>query len=222
MTTAQDIQAMFKRIAGKYDFFNRFFSLGLEIWWRRVLLQKVLKGNFKTILDLATGTGKISIPLQKKGMEVTGVDFCAEMLEIAEKKGLKNIVQADITKLPFPDDSFDAATIGFAMRNLEEKRLEALKEIRRVLKPEGKLFVLEFSKPHAFIRPLFYFYIKHIMPWVVYVLTRQKNAYDYLASSVEAFLNQEEFKKLMEEAGFQNVEYENLSMGTVAIHWGQK
>ncbi|MFZ5807105.1 MAG: ubiquinone/menaquinone biosynthesis methyltransferase [Verrucomicrobiota bacterium] len=221
-TTPDDIRQMFTRIAGKYDFFNRFFSFGLEAQWRKILIRGVLKHAPRKVLDLATGTGKIALPLQKAGLDVTGVDFCAEMLDIAQFKGLKNTVLADITNLPFSDSTFDAVTIGFAMRNLEKRRLEALQEMHRVLKPGGYLYVLEFSRPHSFIRPFFYFYLKHIMPWVVYGLTRQKKAYDYLATSIETFLDQQQFCDLLRQAGFRDISYQNLAAGAVALHQGMR
>ena len=174
---------MFGRIARRYDLANRLLSGGLDVWWRNRLVAAVRRGNPQTVLDLATGSGDVAFVLSGRlpaAVAITGMDFCQPMLDEAEGKKAAagagryaNVTfrQGDGLALPLPDESFDAITISFGLRNLAD-RDRGLREMRRVLRPGGRLFVLEFSQPHAWFRPFYFFYLQQILPRIAGWLVR--------------------------------------------------
>lgn len=215
------VQEMFGKISKPYDCINRLFSLGVDIYWRKRLMVGVAKQQPTRVLDLATGSGDVALMLQQRGYDVTGMDFCAPMLELARRKGVKNLVQGDAMNMPFADNSFDAITVAFGFRNFANYEL-ALKEILRVLKPGGALHILEFSNPSPWLAGLYYFYLARVMPLMAGIISRNPQAYSYLANSVEKFPDAENLAWLLAAAGYENVSWEKHTFGIVAIHHGGK
>jgi demethylmenaquinone methyltransferase/2-methoxy-6-polyprenyl-1,4-benzoquinol methylase len=221
------VRSMFGRIAEPYDFLNRFFSLGIDLWWRHRLVSSVLRsmttGNTQseTILDLATGSGDVAGMLLKKGMKVVGSDFCLPMLDQAQKKGIPILVAGDALQLPFADSSFTVATVAFGLRNFGD-RPAAMKEVLRVLKPGGSFHILEFTRPQEWFCGFYFFYLKHIMPRLASVFCRDPQAYTYLARTVENFPRVEDIEKELTQSGFKKVSWQQLTLGIVAIHTGSK
>jgi demethylmenaquinone methyltransferase/2-methoxy-6-polyprenyl-1,4-benzoquinol methylase len=179
---------MFGRVAPRYDLANHLLSGGLDFWWRRRASEIVRRWNPPRVLDLATGSGDLALTIAKKlpETEITGADFCVEMLEKARSKGLTNTVVADALHLPFPDASFDAVTVAFGLRNMADWGA-ALAEMARVLMPGGHLLVLDFSLPQGLLRPIYRLYLHRCLPWLAGLVTGEKQAYDYLCNAIEKF-----------------------------------
>lgn len=221
-----DSWKMFDLISPTYDRVNRILSLGLDRRWRqKVAKQLPQKKNLK-ILDLATGTGdQILALLNSKAhiQSITGIDLSAEMLAIAKKK-LADKAQfqlADAEKLPFADESFDATTFSFGIRNVGNP-LTSLQSIHRVLKVHGRCLILEFSLPPKPIRGFYLFYLRHILPHVGGLLSRKPSAYRYLNQTIEAFPCGKDFLDLMREAGFRRLYAMPLALGAVTLYVGEK
>ena len=222
---------MFAGIAGRYDVANHLLSGGVDFYWRRVLTRMVKACAPQEVVDLATGSGDVAFKLRDRmgnGIPVTGLDFCKPMLEEARAKREAKACYSDIAfefgdcmELPLDDNSVDAVTISFGVRNFEN-RLRGLKEILRVLRPGGSLFVLEFSQPDKWFSPIYYFYLKFILPWVAALATGDKSAYDYLAGTIEDFPSKEALTEQLKEAGYETVEATGLTFSIVAIHEAQK
>jgi demethylmenaquinone methyltransferase/2-methoxy-6-polyprenyl-1,4-benzoquinol methylase len=214
---------MFGAIAGRYDLANHALSCGTDFYWRKCAANMVASWRPRKIVDLATGTGDLALAVQKKlpDAEVTGVDFLPEMLELARRKGVRETILADAMKLPFPDASFDCVTIAFGLRNMENWR-DALVEMSRVLKRDGRLLVLEFSLPTvSIVRIIYRFYLHRCLPLLGSFLTRKKSAYDYLGDSIEEFPSGHAMIDLMEASGFKRVTLQPLSYGIVTIYTAQ-
>jgi demethylmenaquinone methyltransferase/2-methoxy-6-polyprenyl-1,4-benzoquinol methylase len=195
----------------------------MDFYWRRRAANRVASWGPGKIVDLATGTGDLALALQKKlpDAEVTGVDFLPEMLELAQRKGVRQTTLADAMKLPFPDDSFDCVTIAFGLRNMENWR-GALAEMSRVLKRDGHLLVLEFSLPTiSIVRTIYRFYLHRCLPMLGSFLTRRKSAYDYLGDSIEEFPSGCAMIDLIEASGFRHATLQPLSYGIVTIYTAQ-
>lgn len=191
----QQVTEMFDKVSSNYDFLNRVLTFGIDISWRKKVVALVQSGNAKKVLDIATGTGDLVIMMAQKGIEeVVGLDISPGMLEIGKQKvrdkNLEKIVDmviGDSEKLPFEEDTFDAITVAFGVRNFENLEL-GLKEIHRVLKPGGTFTVLETSQPTQFpVKQGFQFYSKYIIPTVGKLFSKDKNAYNYLPESAAAF-----------------------------------
>jgi demethylmenaquinone methyltransferase / 2-methoxy-6-polyprenyl-1,4-benzoquinol methylase len=216
---------MFSRIAGPYDRLNHLFSGGVDFWWRHLLVRSIPQSKIENrkskILDLACGTGDVTLVLQRAGFDAVGGDFCEPMLERARAKGVNETVVADALNLPFPDQAFDAITVAFGYRNFED-RARALREMHRVLKPEGSVHILEFSQPYHWFRPLYFFYLRHILPKGAKLLCRDQAAYEYLSNSIKTFPEVEEIGRELDGAGFQKVSWIRPTLGIVAIHHGVK
>jgi demethylmenaquinone methyltransferase/2-methoxy-6-polyprenyl-1,4-benzoquinol methylase len=211
---------MFGNIARRYDLANHTLSCGIDFYWRKRAANTVASWRPDEIVDLATGTGDLALALQKKlpDAEVTGVDFLPEMLELAQRKGVRRTILADAMKLPFPDASFDCVTIAFGLRNMENWR-GALAEMSRVLKRDGHLLVLEFSLPTiSIVRTIYRFYLHRCLPSLGSFLTRRKSAYDYLGDSIEEFPSGRAMIDLIEASGFRNATIQPLSYGIVTIY----
>ena len=231
MPKGKSVNKRFAGIAGRYDVVNHLLSGGVDFYWRRVLTRMVKACSPKDVVDLATGSGDVAFKLRDRiGTEipVTGLDFCEPMLDEARAKRAANKSYSDIAfefgdcmDLPLDDNSVDAVTISFGVRNFEN-RLRGLREILRVLRPGGSLFVLEFSQPDKWFSPIYYFYLKFILPWVAALATGDKSAYDYLAGTIEDFPSKEALTEQLKEAGYETVEATGLTFSIVAIHEAQK
>jgi len=223
---ARRVREMFARISPRYDLLNHLLSANFDKQWRQKAVQKLqplLPVNAR-VLDVGCGTGDLSIAIFEKTVaQVVGIDFCRPMLELAAKKAPQlAFIEGDALKLPFADASFDAVTIGFALRNLASTD-QGLIELQRVLKPQGWLFVLEFSKPGIpGIHELIGLYYRYLLPWIGGWLSGSRSAYEYLPDSIAEFPNQQMLATLMRAAGFAEVEFENLSGGIAALHAGRK
>jgi len=223
------VREMFSGIAGKYDLLNHLLSINIDKRWRRLVrgkLEDVLANPGAVVLDVACGTGDLSIELASHAeARVIGSDFCRPMLTIAKEKTSASTLpipylESDAMKMPFADSSFDAVTIAFGLRNLSNFR-DGLIELRRILRPGGKLVVLEFSSPIVpGFRALFDFYFTRILPRIGGVVSGSRGAYEYLPDSVSKFPNQKRLVEMMREVGFESVEYTNLTGGIAAIHTG--
>jgi len=231
MPEATKVRTMFAGIASRYDFANRLLSMGIDVYWRKVLLRQVAQCQPTHVADLACGSGDVTLTLAKGLPEATaiqGLDFCEPMLEEARKKQQKQLPgrtlpfsQGDCLNLPLPDASQDVLTIAFGLRNLED-RPRGLAEMRRSLKDGGSLFVLEFTQPDKWFRPFYYFYLKCILPILAGIVTGDRGAYEYLAGSIESFPTREALANELKDAGFSNVRVTGLTFGIVAIHHARK
>lgn len=224
------VARMFDSISHQYDFLNHFLSLGIDKRWRKKAIELLRPFAPRHILDVATGTGDFALEaLSLKPLQVTGVDISEGMLEIGRRKikqrGFSEIVtlkQGDSENLPFEENKFDAITVAFGVRNFENLE-RGLKEIYRVLKPQGCLVVLEFSKPRLFpFKQLYNFYFKTILPKVGRVVSKDKAAYTYLPESVEAFPDGKDFTEILLNVGFKEVTCKSLTFGVSSIYTGRK
>jgi len=211
---------MFGSIAERYDLANHALSCGLDFLWRRRVVGMVEKWSPRRVLDLATGTGDLALLLQDRLLdaEVTGADFSAEMLEVAQRKGLKRTALADGRQLPFADETFDVVTIAFGLRNLPDWA-EGLREMLRVIRRGGHLLILDFSLPEqSLVRALYRLYLHRVVPFVGGFLTHRPEAYDYLGESIENFPHGAAMAELIERCGFGVAKGEPLSCGIVTIY----
>jgi|SoiMetStandDraft_2_1073263.scaffolds.fasta_scaffold04202_2 demethylmenaquinone methyltransferase / 2-methoxy-6-polyprenyl-1,4-benzoquinol methylase len=214
------VRGMFDRIAPVYDLMNRLMTAGLDgRWRRRAAAQVVWPGD--RVLDACCGTGDLALEAERRGGRVVGLDFSERMLERARRKsGTIEWVQGDALALPFPDSEFDAATVGFGVRNLED--LEGgLRELHRVLRPGGRVAVLEITRPRGLLRPFFRLWFDVLVPFAGKVLPGGQ-AYTYLPASVRRFPGPEDLSALLERAGFAEVRYDLLGGGSVALHVGAR
>jgi len=215
---------MFGSIARRYDLANHLLSCGIDFYWRRRAAEIVAGWRPHRIADLATGTGDLALALQKKlpDAEIVGVDFLSEMLDLAQRKGVHQVVLADAMNLPFGDASFDCVTIAFGLRNLENWGA-ALTEMSRALRTSGRLLVLEFSLPTTpILRAIYRFYLHRCLPLLGSFLTGKKTAYDYLGDSIEEFPSGNAMCQLMQANGFARPTFEPLTGGIVTIYTAQK
>jgi len=220
-TLAPDaVRGMFDRIAPVYDVMNRVMTAGLDQRWRRLAVQEVVWPGDR-VLDACCGTGDLAVQAERRGARVVALDFSPGMLERARRKsGTIEWVQGDALALPFADGEFDAATVGFGVRNLAD--LEGgLRELARVLRPDGKLAVLEITRPRGLLRPFFRLWLDVLVPLAGKVLPGGK-AYTYLPASVRRFPGPEDLSGLFERAGFEHVSYRLLGGGCVALHVGTR
>jgi demethylmenaquinone methyltransferase/2-methoxy-6-polyprenyl-1,4-benzoquinol methylase len=216
------ISAMFGRVASRYDLMNHVMGGGLDLYWRRRLVQAVSAQRPARILDLATGSGDVLLALQRHRAyteDVVGADFCLPMLQRAKAKGATRLLAGDGLRLPFPDAAFDAVTIAWGLRNFAD-RLAGLREMRRVLRPGGRAYILEFSHPAAWLAPLYFWYMRDVMPKYAQFITPERGAYEYLGDSIRAFPRQPVLAAMMREAGFAAARWTNLTLGIVALHIG--
>jgi demethylmenaquinone methyltransferase / 2-methoxy-6-polyprenyl-1,4-benzoquinol methylase len=225
----EQVEKMFDSISHKYDFLNHFLSMGIDHSWRRKAIARLRPLNPKRILDVATGTGDLAIAALKLNPdEVVGIDLSENMLSVGRtkltKKGIENIslMQGDSENLPFEDNEFDAITVGFGVRNYENLE-KGLLEMKRVLRPGGKLVVLEFSKPGKFpVKQLFTFYSKYILPLWGKIFSGSNEAYVYLPESVKHFPEGKNFIEILNSCGYKKTDFSRLTFGITSVYEGTK
>jgi demethylmenaquinone methyltransferase/2-methoxy-6-polyprenyl-1,4-benzoquinol methylase len=225
------VSRMFNRIAPYYDFLNRLLSLGIDTIWRKKAIQQLKSSNPKVILDVATGTADVAIETAKRlnPEKIIGLDISSEMLEIGrqkiKKKGLDTIItleEGDSEALPYPDQTFDAITVAFGVRNFENLE-KGLKEMQRVLKDNGQIVILEFSRPSVFpIKQLFNAYFKYILPLIGRLTSKDPKAYSYLYESVQAFPDGDDFLNILLKTGFKSNQCTPLTLGICSLYSGHK
>jgi demethylmenaquinone methyltransferase/2-methoxy-6-polyprenyl-1,4-benzoquinol methylase len=214
------ISAMFGRVAKRYDVLNLVMAGGFNSYWQHRLVSAVAAQQPARVLDLATGSGDILLALKRRRAyteSAIGADFCAPMLQQAQAKGAANLLVGDGLRLPFGDASFDAVTISWGLRNFAD-RLAGLREMRRVLRPGGRAYVLEFSTPVAWLAPLYFWHLRRVMPLYAQFLTPERGAYEYLGESIRAFPRQPALAAMMLEAGFATSRWTDLTLGIAALH----
>lgn len=222
------IERMFDSIAPRYDLLNRILSGGVDQQWRRIVMKEILAVEPERVLDVATGTADLALMAARKGVpKVVGVDISNEMLEVGRRKVEKgdlsdrvDLQNGDAEKLPFSDRQFDAATVAFGVRNFEDLG-EGLRQIHRVLRPGGKLVVLEFSRPRTFpIKQLYAFYGRFILPAIGRLISGDSGAYTYLPESIAVFPEGDDFLGWMERAGFEQRRARRLTFGIASMYVG--
>lgn len=230
-TKKEQVAEMFDQIAGKYDFMNRFLSARTDVGWRIKAINTLQKYHPETILDIATGTGDMAIRAYKMlhPKKITGIDISVNMLEVGKQKiakeGLSDYIDlqnGDSENIQFANATFDAAMAAFGVRNFEDLD-KGLREIHRVLKPTGRLLILEFSRPKPGIfKGIYKLYMQLIAPQIAKVVAQNKEAYQYLNDSANAFPEREDFLVILQKAGFKNTSYKALTFGICCIYTGEK
>ncbi|MBC7557366.1 MAG: bifunctional demethylmenaquinone methyltransferase/2-methoxy-6-polyprenyl-1,4-benzoquinol methylase UbiE [Chryseobacterium sp.] len=225
----REIEDMFDNIAPKYDLLNRVLSLKIDIIWRNKLVKWMSEDQPKLVLDVATGTGDLAITVHKKlGAKVIGLDLSQQMLNVGITK-IKDVnlsseiemVKGDAEDLSYEDNKFDAVCVAFGVRNFENLN-KGLEELRRVVKENKSVFILEFSKVEGFFGPFYQFYFKNILPKIGRLVSKDTRAYTYLPDSVNAFPFGEQMKSILLETGFKKVEYKKLTLGVATIYKATK
>lgn len=213
------VKAAFSSIAHRYSLTNHVLSCGIDVLWRRKVAALVAQERPHAILDLAAGTGDLSLVLQARcpEAEVVAADFCPEMLEIARSNGVRETVEADAMRLPFRDGQFDVVTVAYGLRNMASWE-GAAREMRRVLQPAGVLVILDFSLPSGWLRGPYRWYLHRVLPWVAGALTGNREAYEYLGDSIERFPSGAAMEELLRGAGFAETKWEPLSGGISSIY----
>jgi demethylmenaquinone methyltransferase/2-methoxy-6-polyprenyl-1,4-benzoquinol methylase len=221
--SSSDVSAMFDEIPHRYDLMNDVLTVGISRLWRMATVKAVGPRKGMRVLDLAAGTGTSSAALAAHGAHVVAADFSNGMLDVGRARHADNdlieFVWADATDLPFDDDSFDAATISFGLRNVDRPQV-ALAEMLRVTKPGGRVVICEFSTPAVALRAPYNWYSRQVLPRIAGVLTGSKQAYEYLNETIEQWPDQITLARWMREAGFERVAYRNLTAGISALHRG--
>ena len=218
-----DMAAMFDGVAKRYDVMNDLMTGGLARYWRKVTTASVEPMPGEKILDIAAGTGTSSIPYVRAGAEVTAADISPGMIAVGQQRYPElHFTYADACDLPFPENTFDAVTMVYGFRNVEAPQ-QALREIHRVLKPGGRAVITEFSTPrNAWFAGIYKQHLLGMLPYLAKIVSSHPEAYVYLTESISTWPEQEAIAALFCEAGFDHVQYRNLSGGIVAIHRGYK
>lgn len=227
----EQVAEMFDQIAFRYDFLNRFLSGGSDLYWRRRAIRELKELKPQKVLDVATGTADLALMTWKylRPRKIIGIDISEKMLEIGRKKIAKQqlneqieLLKGDSEAINFSDNTFDAITVSFGVRNFEDLG-KGLKEMYRVLKPGGKLVILEFSKPcNTGFKWFYNLYMKVVAPKAGALISKNKEAYSYLNKSVKAFPEGETFLHILQQAGFSDTTLKRLSLGICTIYCGRK
>lgn len=225
------VSRMFDRIAPYYDFLNHFLSLGIDTIWRKKAISQLADFQPRYVLDVATGTADLALEAHKQlnADKIIGIDISFEMLEIGRmkisKRGLENVIElkeGDSENLSFESNTFDAITVAFGVRNFENLE-KGLEEMYRVLAQDGRLVILEFSKPRIFpFKQLFNLYFKYLLPLIGKFTSKDPKAYKYLYDSVQAFPDGDNFVTILEKTGFKSIQCISLSLGICSIYTGKK
>jgi demethylmenaquinone methyltransferase/2-methoxy-6-polyprenyl-1,4-benzoquinol methylase len=224
------VEEMFDNIASNYDFLNHLLSMGIDITWRKKAIKIIGKLNPKVILDVATGTGDFALEANSLQPErIVGLDISEEMLNVGRKKIIQKklgnvieMVKADSEAMPFEDNTFDAITVGFGVRNFAHLEV-GLGEMLRVLKPGGQVAIIEISQPDKFpIKQIYSIYFKHILPAVGKLVSKDARAYTYLPESVTHFAQGQEFADILTKVGFKNATSTPLTFGTASLYIASK
>jgi demethylmenaquinone methyltransferase/2-methoxy-6-polyprenyl-1,4-benzoquinol methylase len=223
MPDAVYVHDAFARIADRYVLTNHVLSCGMDILWRKIVTARIRKWKPSRLLDVASGTGDLALEIQDQcpDCEVIASDFCAEMLAHAASRGMAQTVVADALQLPFQEGDFDVVTVAFGLRNMADYPA-ALREMHRVLKPGGRLLILDFSLPGGILRMPYRLYLHHVLPRMAGWLTGQRDAYEYLGGSIEAFPSGKGMTDLMESCGFSETDVTPVTGGVVSIYSGMK
>lgn len=227
----EKIQQMFGTIAPRYDFLNRMLSFGIDRRWRKKAVKLMKYRDGARILDVATGTGDVALEIARStpaSVKITGADFCKEMVDLGQIKVAQSPYAdridfrvAPCEDLPFPDNTFDSISIAFGIRNVVDRKL-GLAEMWRVLRPGGRMIILEFSTPRSQVfRQIYYFYFRQLLPMIGGLFSKY-NAYKYLPDSVLEFPSHEEFSQMMVEAGFHDIHIHELTFGIASIYAAEK
>lgn len=227
----EQVAQMFNNIARRYDFLNHFLSLGIDNLWRKKAIKCISDiASNPLMLDVASGTGDLAIAaLKLNPQKVIGIDISTEMLNVGikkiERKGYQNLIElkkGDSENLEFDENTFDGITAAFGVRNFENLN-KGLSEMYRVLKPKGKIVILEFSKPRIFpVKQFYNFYFKVILPLLGRIISKDNSAYTYLPESVNQFPERELFIQKLEQVGFKNCSFKPLSFGIASLYWAYK
>ncbi|MDQ0594726.1 demethylmenaquinone methyltransferase/2-methoxy-6-polyprenyl-1,4-benzoquinol methylase [Chryseobacterium ginsenosidimutans] len=228
-TKKSQVEDMFDNIAPKYDLLNRVLSMKIDILWRNTLVKWMKNDNPQEVLDVATGTGDLAITIEKgTGSKVIGLDLSQQMLNVGVIKikklnldGKISMQKGDAENLPFEDNRFDAVSVAFGVRNFENLT-KGLAELRRVVKDNKSVYILEFSKVEGFLGPFYMFYFKNILPAIGRLVSKDNRAYTYLPDSVNAFPFGEKMRQILLDTGFKKVEYKKLSLGIATIYKATK
>lgn len=220
---------MFDNIAPKYDVLNRVLSLKIDVLWRNTLVKWMKNDNPQEVLDVATGTGDLAITIEKgTSSKVIGLDLSQQMLNVGVIKikklnldGKISMQKGDAENLPFEDNRFDAVSVAFGVRNFENLT-KGLAELRRVVKDNKSVYILEFSKVEGLLGPVYMFYFKNILPAIGRLVSKDNRAYTYLPDSVNAFPFGEKMRQILLDTGFKKVEYKKLSLGIATIYKATK
>lgn len=221
--SSERIQSFFSDIASRYDLANHLLSGGCDFYWRWRAAKIVKRWAPSHILDLACGSGDLALAIRRAcpGTTIVAADFCEPMLLNAREKNVRALVAADGQKLPFPDNTFDALTIAFGLRNMSSWPT-ALAEFQRVLRPGGHLLILDFSQPKAAFGKIYRWYLNNALPRIAALVTGHKGAYTYLADSIAAFPTPNSLRELLRTSGYDEVEALELTGCIVAIHTARK
>lgn len=228
-TKKSQVEDMFDNIAPKYDLLNHVLSMKIDVLWRNKLVKWMKNDNPQEVLDVATGTGDLAITIEKgTSSKVVGLDLSQQMLNVGVIKikklkldGKISMQKGDAENLPFEDNRFDAVSVAFGVRNFENLP-KGLAELRRVVKDNKSVYILEFSKVEGFMGPFYMFYFKNILPAIGKLVSKDNRAYTYLPDSVNAFPFGEKMKQILLDTGFKKVEYKKLSLGIATIYKATK
>ena len=221
---ARFVQSMFTRIAPRYDLMNRLMPGGQDVRWRREVIQHARLNSTDSLLDLGTGTGDLAFEAlrQNPHARVTAADFTLEMMRVGRRNGSMSWSAADALHLPFGDQSFNAVVSGFLMRNMIDLQ-KGLQEQYRILKPHGRIVILDTTRPkRSLLSTFIWFHMHVIIPALGGLLSGFRDAYHYLPDSTEGFVTAEELGARMITVGFRKIQYKRLMFGTIAMHWGEK
>lgn len=229
-TKKEEVEEMFDNIAYRYDFLNHLLSAGMDRLWRKRAVRYIGEIKPQIVADIATGTGDFAMEIMKiNPQKIVGIDLSEDMLKWArikaQEKGFNDVIQyvkGDSEKLLFDTDTFDAMTVGFGVRNYQDLE-QGLKEMNRVLKPKGRLVILEVSKPtNFFVKIFFNFYFNYVCPLIGRLFSKDSRAYTYLPESVAAFPSGQKFTAILEKTGFKNVTWKPLTFGICAMYTAEK
>ncbi len=221
---ASEIRRLFERIAGRYNLMNRLMTGGQDVRWRREALRRARLAPGARVLDLGAGTGDLAFEIRRRHPQVSAVaaDLTLEMMRVGQRRGAMDWSAADALRLPFESNTFDAVLSGFLMRNVADV-LRALQEQYRVLKPGGRLVILDTTRPQKnILSPFIWMYMHWVIPALGGLLTGRREDYRYLIASTEQFLRAERLAALMAVVGFGKIGFRRLMFGTIAMHWAEK